>query len=358
MDYESASRRFRNSLHKAQKDQLLGGDYKDTVDTTTNRRMDVVFDSRTQAFREALVGCVLARIYDPDIDATLPYTQHGDRSYSGRSMDERAVNPVLQELSVPSSKGPFLSVFRRSVTFTQNTARGVRDRAAYAAFVELVRHVNSANDGTLLAFLDELSYRFINLRERASVRLLKLGRISHAQYQHLLELLLSTPSGGRFPMILVDAIFSAIKITFDLDWDITVQGVNVADNTTGATGDIEVRSAGEVILAAEITERRVDENRVRQTFNTKIAVGGIHDYLFLVTTDPDEAALIRARQYFNQGHEVSFADIKTYILATLLSIGRAGRGIFNQILVERLASTDIPAGIKVTWNDAMEQLTE
>ena len=151
--------------------------------------------------------------------------------------------------------------------------------------------------------------------------------------------------------------FHAICEAFGLDWQIEAQGINVADTLTGASGDIEIRSSGQVVLAAEITERVVDSHRVRTTFHTKIAVSGISDYLFLVTAHPELCAKEQARQYFSQGHEVNFADIQTYILATLLSVGVTGRAAFNRVLVDRLDRPDVPVAVKVAWNTAIEKLT-
>lgn len=45
--------------------------------------------SNTQAFREALIGCALARILDREIDLRLPYMNQGDNAFNGRTLDEK-----------------------------------------------------------------------------------------------------------------------------------------------------------------------------------------------------------------------------------------------------------------------------
>ena len=159
-------------------------------------------------------------------------------------------------------------------------------------------------------------------------------------------------------MYLVEAMFTAIRNSFELDWDIIVQGINVADEASGAGGDIEIKKSGGVILAVEITERVIDKHRVQTTFQTKIAPKGIEDYLFLVTDNPEDEAIKQARQYFSQGHEVNFVDIQTYILMMLVSIGNAGRDCFNRILTERISKMDTQATLKVAWNDQIAKITE
>jgi hypothetical protein len=141
-----------------------------------------------------------------------------------------------------------------------------------------------------------------SFEKRQLSRLRAFLRISLEQYGTLISGLLATPSGGRFPVLLVSAAFSTIKHYFGLDWDVSAQGINVADAAAGVGGDVTITQAGRTLLAAEITEHPLDRNRVVSTFNTKIAPQGIEDYLFFVPMEhlPEEVRS-QARQYFAQG---------------------------------------------------------
>ncbi len=106
-----------------------------------------------------------------------------------------------------------------------------------------------------------------------------------------------------------------------------------------------------------MTERPVDRSRVVSTFNTKIAPAGIEDYLFFVRPSaPIDEAKQQARQYFSQGHEVNFVEIRNWILMTLATTGKRGRTIFNRVLTELLSSPDIPKALKVTWNEQIARI--
>jgi hypothetical protein len=156
---------------------------------------------------------------------------------------------------------------------------------------------------------------------------------------------------------LVLATFRAIKDYFRPDWEIEYQGISVADAAAGAGGDITVRSAGQVVLSAEVTERPIDLNRVAATFNTKIAPNGIEDYLFfvrLVGVAPE--ATVQARQYFTQGYEVSFLEIRQWILMTLATIGPRGRDAFSRNMITLIDAPDMPRAVKVGWNEQIERL--
>jgi hypothetical protein len=320
---------------------------------------DMIFVSSTQAYREGLLGCTIARIQDRSINIRLPYVKHGPLAYNGRTLDERVVNPFLQKHRIPASRGPFLSAFRRGIEFDQSTTRGLKDIKGYLAFLELIGYLEyEASEDRLLEFLRYLLFRFAQLRESSVVPLSKLDRISLEQYGSLVESLLATPSGGRIPVILVVAMIRTIKEYFGLDWMIDHQGINVADSQTGVGGDITITSQGTIVLAIEVTERPMEQPRVAATFNSKIAPHGIHDYIFFIQPDAlSEDARKQARQYFAQGHEINFLVIGNWVLTSLGTVGARGRAIFNTKLLELLGEQTVPRSVKVAWNRHIADIT-
>jgi len=356
IDYEDAQQLL-NQEFAAVEEAVLGGQTPRLNDRGTNQRLDVVFASATQAYREVLLGCILAKIQDRDIDVRKPYMAHGKDAFNGRTLDERVVNPFLHEKRVPSSRGPYLSTFRRNVAFVPATRRGLRDKTGYDGLLHILNKVNDADEDGLATLLRDVLARFIELRDAADVRVVHLQRISVEQYDGLIDGLLGTPSGGRFPVILIEAALTAIRERFRLGWEIEVQGINVADRPAGAGGDIMVRSGGSLLLAAEVTERPVERDRVVATFQTKIAEHGIEDYLFFVRNQVGEDVMRQARQYFAQGHEVNFLEMRNWLKTILSTIGRAGRDVFNRVVVERLQASDVPAALKVAWNEQITRIT-
>lgn len=172
---------------------------------------DAVFASKTQAYREVLLGCLLVRLSDRRANIRLPYIDLGPRAFSGRTLDEQVVNPFLHARSVPCSRGPYLSVFRRQVKFDAGTRPGLKDKVGYDAFLVLVGMIEKErNESALLSILDCILFRFVLLREQAKVDLLRLERISLSQYRHLVAGLLTRPSGGALPSLLTLAMTQAM----------------------------------------------------------------------------------------------------------------------------------------------------
>jgi len=86
---------FEEALKDSKKDEIV------KVPKIVESAGKILFESKTQAFREALIGCALARLHDDEIDITKPYMNQGDDAFNGRTLDERVVNPFLQENEIP-----------------------------------------------------------------------------------------------------------------------------------------------------------------------------------------------------------------------------------------------------------------
>jgi len=315
---------------------------------------DRIFASNTQSYREALLGCALAKLLDRSINVSLPYASHGEGAFNGRTLDEQVINPFLNDKRIPSSRGPYLATFRRNVKFVSETASGLRDKVGYDAFLEFLNTLANADDATLRRLVLYLLCRFVWLRNAAVIPLSRIRRLSLEQLGLIIERLLQIHSGGLLPVLLTVSMLRTLKSCYELQWDVQWQGINVADAASGSMGDVTVRNEGVVLLAIEITERRIDKARVTATFNTKIMNSGIEDYLYIYTKDfPDEEAKAAARAFFSQGHEIGFLQIRDWIVNNLATIGSNGRERFTAELLTLLDARDVPAILKVAWNDSV-----
>jgi hypothetical protein len=355
-DYETAREALSEIFAAAEIDSNAGKTPK--VPDGFVAAVETLFESKTQSFREVALGCGLVRLFDKNADLALPYVNQGANAYNGRTLDERVVNPFLHDRQVPASKGPYLATFRRSVKFDVSTREGVRDKAGYDAFLIVLAHFRATKiDGQIRLLLKYLLIHFVQLRDSARVPLAKINRLNLDQYDSLFDALLKTPSGGLLPVLLTVGMFQTIKECFALDWVVSWQGINVADKASGVGGDITISEKGTVICAIEVTERPINRSRVVSTFNTKISPAGIGDYMFVFTgSPPAKDAQELARQYFGQGHDVNFVDIKPWLLNNLATIGSSCRTKFTRNFLVLMDSKEVPAVLKVKWNDLVKKL--
>ena len=354
ISYEDAAELLAKAFEEAEA-AILSGTKIGPVAENLTEPADAIIDSRTQAFREALLGCLLASLLDESVDVRKPYVAHGENSYNGRTLDEKVVNPALKAHGIQSSKGPFLSVFRRSVQFVQSTREGLRDKSDYDAFLSLVEWIEVTSDKhSLMSLMRYLAFRFVELRESSAVALVRIKRMSLEQILSIARRLSSAATGGLIPVYLVVAGLRAIDRRFGLDWEVSFQGINVADSASGVGGDIVVSREGEEILVAEVTERIVDQRRVNTTFSSKVAPHGIRDYLFFVTGNPPTSETLEStRRYFAQGHEIDFVVISEWLRSTLATIGQEGRNSFLEELLVLLELAETSAAIRHLWNESV-----
>ncbi len=211
---------------------------------------DRIFKSKTQAYREALIGCAIARILDPEIDIRLPYMNQGERAFHGRALDEKVVNPFLRDHSIPSSTAPYLSALRRNVSFVPDTL-GQKDRQGYEQFLVFIGALEVADEEDARQYLRYLLYHFIKLREASDIPLQDVRKLSVEQYDRLIAGLLAVPSGGWLPMLLAIATFKTIGECFELKWRVDWKGINVADRAKGEGGDINVFRDDRLLFSLE-----------------------------------------------------------------------------------------------------------
>lgn len=355
VDYAKAARLLTQLF--AQAERAFQDKQPPATPASAQHAADALFSSSTQSYREVLLGCALVRILDMSTNIRHPYVNQGDDAFNGRTLDEKVVNPFLQDRMIPCSKGPYLASFRRSVKFVPETGGGLRDKEGYKALLAFLDALEKSTKVEATTLTLYLLYRFVELRNASHVPLSQISRLSLEQYDQLLSSMLQTQSGGLIPVVLVVAILSTIKSCFSLKWEIEFQGINVSDKASGAGGDVTVTLAGQTILAIEVTERPIEKARVVSTFNTKVVRAGIQDYLFVYSNAlPTEDARKIARTYFSQGHEMNFVQVKDWILNNLATLGARCRGLFTKELLALLNTREVPASVKIAWNDIVRKV--
>ncbi len=176
-----------------------------------------LFTSKTQAYREALVGCALVRVNDQQVEIENPISDYSENAFSGRSLDEQVVNPFLQDRAVPISKAPYLSAIRRGVRFIPGGAKGQKDQGGFDALVHIVGWLKKQDQKGAAEYLRYLLCQFVRLRDAANIPVRKIGRLSLEQYGGLIDGLLAKASGGLLPVILATAMFRTIRDCYGLE---------------------------------------------------------------------------------------------------------------------------------------------
>jgi len=184
--------------------ELAESDHRDgapvTIPSAIVAATERLFLSKTQAYRDALPSCAIARIIDPEIDIRLPATEYGENAFSGRSLAEKVVTPFLRERSVPTSAWPFLSALRGGARFMKGgEPRIQQDKDGFAAMVEIVDYLRQSDAETVKNYLRYLMRRFIELRESHNITLKRISKPNLEQLSCLIKGMLTIKSGGPHP---------------------------------------------------------------------------------------------------------------------------------------------------------------
>jgi hypothetical protein len=341
--------------------QMAEDDFREgatvSVPTAAKASTERLFASKTRAYREALVGCVIAHILVPEIDIRLPATAHGEHAFSGRSLADYVVAPFLRGRAVPiSASSPYLSSLRGGARFIPGGEPRIQDdQEGFDALVAIVDYVRSLNSEQSRTYLRYLLRQFIELRESGNIPLKKIAKPNLNQLGNLIDELLTVKSGGRIPALLAVAMFQTVSECHKLGWRVDFQGINVADKASGAVGDITIQKDGAILLGVEVTERAVDQARVTLIFDQKVSPGALSDYLFITTTEPENSAIIAARKYTGVGHEMNFVPLAPWLKYNLATIGQSCRAIFQSKMVDLLRAPGVPAEVRVAWNSKMDK---
>ncbi len=345
---------LRESFQLAEDDhrERAAANVPEAIAETTKR----LFTSVTQAYREALVGCAIARVIDQDIDIRLPATADGEHAFSGRSLADNVVTPFLRDRAIAISASPYLSALRGGAKFVKGGAPRIqRDKEGFDALVAVVDYLRALGVDEAKTYLCYLLRQFIELREAGVIALKKIAKPNLDQLGNLVAGLLTVKSGGRIPALLATALFQTVSECHSLDWDVQFQGINVADKASGAVGDITILKAGTIVLGVEVTERPIDQARVTLTFNQKVSPSGVADYLFITTAKPEKEALEAARRYTGVGHEMNFVPLESWLIHNLAIVGPACRALFQAKMIDLLSAQGTSADLRVAWNDKMDQ---
>ena len=95
-------------------------------------------------------------------------------------------------------------------------------------------------------------------------------------------------------------------------------------------------------------------NRVVSTFNTKIALHGLEDYLFLFSQTPPEADARAAahNDKLGQGPISVFLPVAGWLVKLSLgTIVAPCRRLFAEKVIGLLEQPTVPAHVKVAWNE-------
>jgi hypothetical protein len=265
--------------------------------TILNRIETVCRFQNNRACARFLLACTLAKSHRPAIDIRQPYTEIGSaNAYSGRTYDERYINPFVIEHKLPcNSTTAFLTpAFRnRNIVLTPDVNLVGRPPKLYQTALQLLTDIH---EGKVTAedMLTEMTRQLLVIRDENLLQLETmlsnlrssegLVPLSSEAIVTLIEQHLKCKNMSRLPVLVVAAAYQTASTHLG-ERVLQLEAHNAADEQTGSSGDVQIALTddNEVITVYEMKARRVipdDIDRALQKLRRRI-----DNYIFITTEE-------------------------------------------------------------------------
>jgi len=276
-----------------------------------------------------LMSCLLAKVVDPKVDVTKPYTGIKSKDcFSGRRYDEMYISKFITKHNLPcNSTTAFLTpaLRNKNIILTTKVRLVGRPPEVYQYALELLDavHKNVIQADVLLA---EVLRQLITFRDENQKRMDSLLKVldktgsvalSGEDIINLIKQHLACKGSSRLPVLIVAAAYKTIGSCIR-ERILPLQSHNSADNQTGALGDLQVTLVNEdnIITSYEMKMKRVTMEDITIALK-KIgkAKYKIDNYIFITTDTIDEDVSEYAKSLYDQtgGVEIVILDCVNFL---------------------------------------------
>ena len=275
-------------MNNAEARKWLDGAWRRVLETGTGEpdsEVDRLVNSKVLSIRYAIVTQMLGKIADErrSLLSVQLGTDQPPGAWDARSFCSAVIVPWVADNHdlLGKSPDPYVNNPLRRQRLDEGTHK-LRDRHEWDALV------------AFLAPLDELGRiklqaAFIRCLESAARRLTAQSfgyqipiRVSLPQMLRVLEAFLAEASGGLRPLVVTAAMMTVLGRAFSLFASVSSQGLNEADSSTGAPGDVMCQDCnGNTLLAIEVKDRALTLADVRTSMQkTRASADPLSNLLF------------------------------------------------------------------------------
>ena len=234
-----------------------------------NSEIDRLVNSKVLSIRYAILTQMLGKIANED--RSLLSLQLGDEESPGawdaRSFCSAVIVPWVADNHdvLGKSPDPYVNNPLRRPRLDK-VIRRLRDRPEWDALVAFLAPLDTADRS-------ELKAAFVCCLKSAARRLEAQSfgyqipiRVSLPQMLRVLEAFLAEASGGLRPLVVTAAMMDVLGRAFSLFASVSSQGLNEADSSTGAPGDVMcLDDSCNMVLAIEVKDRALTLADVRSS---------------------------------------------------------------------------------------------
>jgi len=236
-------------------------------------------------------------------------------------------------------------------------AAAQKQHGDWARLIQVLDEVEAVADPAFTASVfEQVLFETYKLLAGVKVSYPAPNRISLDGIHRLVQKYLEEKSGGDRMEALVAALFQTIGERFKLFDEVRREKVNVADQSSGMTADIECRANGEIVLLVEVKDRSLTLVQLSAKLD-RARAEQISEILFIAQQglDPAESELINTRivQEFISGQNIYVANFADFALGIFILLGEDGRVIFVRRVGTELDRANSAIQHRRAWADLL-----
>ena len=264
-------------------------------------KIDRLVNSKVLSIRYAVLTQMMGKIAEEH--RSLLSLQMGDGKMPGawdaRSFSSAVVVPWVADNHgvLGTSPDPYVNNPLRRPRLDAGTEQ-LRYRAEWDALVAFLAPLDTASrnelEAAFMRCLASVARRLLSQAFRYKIPV----RVSLPQMFHVLEVFVAEPSGGLRPLAVTAAMMAVLGRAFSIFASVSSQGLNEADSSTGAPGDVMcLADDGSLVLAVEVKDRALTLADVRgSTGKARAATDPLRNLLFATPrVQDDELDAIREK---------------------------------------------------------------
>lgn len=284
------------------------------------KRINYICRCSNRAGVRFLLSASLAKVHKNEVDIRNPYTEIGDKSYSGRHYDEAYITDFVRKHRLPcNSTTAFLTPGFRTMNkpLTLDLVIEGRPKEMYVTAIQILDEVAQGKI-TAQNLLMQLTKCLIVYRDELKARLQKRleelqsleGNIplSSEEIVNLIQQHLACPKSSRLPVLVVASIYEAISENLG-ERVLPLYAHNAADLQTGALGDVQVTIVDDddIITSYEMKTKRVTTEDIEIALEKVLKSGKrIDNYIFITTEKIDQDVVDYAKKQYEETHGIEF----------------------------------------------------
>ena len=268
-----------SKLNKAWKRALKSGgdDSDDEVDRLVN--------SSVLSIRYALVTQLLGKIVNHDRSLLCLQLGKGEsgETWDARSLCSKVIVPWVSEnhYVLGKSNDPYVNNPLRRPRLDQGTDK-TKPKVEWDALVEFLKPLDSSTHEEVKTAFDRCLFSIARRLKQVAFNYPIPLRISLPTMLDTLEVFLAERSGGLRAMVVATAMLKVLGKAFSIFKEVTSQGLNEADASSGALGDIMCHDInGDIVLAIEVKDKNLTLTEVQSSAQkVKKADKPLYSFLF------------------------------------------------------------------------------